>query len=371
MRIGQVSHRFRPSVGGIENYAYRLSRDLHARGHEVVVFTTTPADPVLGNQFRHEHIPSLIRSGRNPFPLEIQRRTHEASLDLIHFHSPWYFTSIIPLLKPFEIPVIMTVHGALPEPDSPSFVLATGLLGRLAKSTLRKSVAIIALSEREARRVELKFGIPHNRIRIIPNGIDIHQCETSPTLDPSLSSQRSDNILFVGRGSIDSRLNLILKSFEEVVSDFPRSRLILVGPRTKTLSGIPGTKRRVVSDSRIVALGTIPDGRLCNIYNSCGIFVSMGSWEGLPTRVLEAMFHQCVPVVARAGSLPDVVSDGEDGIVLRGATAADLSIHLRTLLSSPRRQREMGSIARKTVLSNYDWRDCFTKIMALYEDLAS
>src|SRR6266566_5414633 len=147
MKIGQVAHRFVPSIGGIQNYVNRLSRDLSAKGNSVTIFTTTDSPATLGDSIHIRTVRSIFRESRNPLPIGTLRLINEAKLDLIHFHSPWYFTSILPLWRSLNIPVVMTVHGAYPEADSPSETPLIRLLRPLAQRALENSTLVIALGE--------------------------------------------------------------------------------------------------------------------------------------------------------------------------------------------------------------------------------
>src|SRR2546430_10520634 len=112
MRVGQVAHKFFPSIGGIESYVGRLARDLSAVGDSVTIFTTTSSENQRRDRFDVCTIPSILRQSRNPLPIGALRIIDQRKMDLLHFHSPWYLTSILPLLRKLGVPSITTVHGA-------------------------------------------------------------------------------------------------------------------------------------------------------------------------------------------------------------------------------------------------------------------
>ena len=370
MKIGQVAHRFLPSIGGIENYVSRLSRDLGAEGDSVTIFTTTDSPAEVGDSVHVRTVPAIFQNSRNPVPLGALELIQEAKLDLVHFHSPWYFTSILPLWRRLDIPVVMTVHGAYPEADSPSRTSIVRLLRPLAQRALDNSTMIIALGEIEAQRLQQIFRTPRNRIRVIPNGVDTHVCTLGRfTPTDHFAKERARNILFLGRATRDSRVDSVVKAFQLMSPENPESRLILAGPGTRELARRFTGGRHGVESKRIFGLGIVSHDDVCRLYNSCGLFISLGSWEGLPTRVLEAMLHGSVPIVAASGSLREVVATGQNGVLLRCVDPTEIAHVTGDLLDNPEKQQEMAALARSTVLDRYDWKSCFTGVRALYLQL--
>jgi len=229
---------------------------------------------------------------------------------------------------------------------------------------------IIALGEIEAQRLYQIFRTPRNRVRVIPNGVDIHDCRLGrfkPT--DHFAKERARNILFLGRATKDSRVDSVVKAFQLISANNPDSRLILAGPGTRELARRFTGGRHGVESKRIFGLGIVSHDDVCRLYNSCGLFISLGSWEGLPTRVLEAMLHGSVPIVAASGSLREVVATGQNGVLLRCVDPTEIAHVTGDLLDNPEKQQEMAALARSTVLDRYDWKSCFTGVRALYLQL--
>jgi len=276
----------------------------------------------------------------------------------------------MPLLRHLDLPVVMTVHGAYPEPDSPSRTPIIELLRPLAERAVQNCDVLVALGESEARLLERTFHVSRKKVRIIPNGVDLHVCNLGGLQESErLSGKREDTILFLGRATKDSRLPVLLEAYSRIATEFPDSRLVLAGPGTDESDHVRArTDRR--NPGQVVALGVVSQDDVCRLYNSSGIFVSLGSWEGLPTRVLEAMMHRCVPIVANSGSLAEVVVDNWNGILVRNPSPEQVSGALSSLLEDPQRQYEMGKVAQHTVFTDYDWKSCFAKLHSLYHELA-
>ncbi len=366
MRIGQVSHRYLPSIGGIENYVYRLSRDLSRRGHEVEIFTTTPSAISSPPGVAVHSVRTIPGFDRNPIPVGLHKQLQLSKLDIVHFHSPWYLTSILPLLH--DTPrAVMTVHGLLPKRRSIGRDYALGLLYLPALTAIQRCSVVIALTSSEQREVMRMFGIPSARLHKIPNGVDADCCSNAGRAREDPPQDGTARLLSVGRASKDSRVRLAVEAFLGLHELMPGSTFTLAGPGTDMLLRDIYPNLPPGSRGSIKGLGTVPKSTLCELYSSHDVFVSLGTWEGLPTRVLEAMLHGCVPVVSDSGGISDLVSDHENGIVLRETSPVSVLAAIARLVTDPALLATMRNAAKKTVAERFLWSQVFAEIVALYE----
>jgi starch synthase len=76
------------------------------------------------------------------------------------------------------------------------------------------------------------------------------------------------------------------------------------------------------------------------------------------------------PVVcSRVGGLPEVVREGETGLLVTPGDVAELRDRMATLLSDPARAERMGRRARELVLERFTWPACASRCLAAYEDV--
>lgn len=91
--------------------------------------------------------------------------------------------------------------------------------------------------------------------------------------------------------------------------------------------------------------------------------------EGMGRVILEAG-AAAVPVVAsRVGGIPDIVDDGETGLLVAPRSVAELATAVRTLVHSPERRRLMGATARAKVVPHFSLAAMVQRIEAIYEEL--
>ncbi|GAG99497.1 unnamed protein product, partial [marine sediment metagenome] len=110
-------------------------------------------------------------------------------------------------------------------------------------------------------------------------------------------------ILFTGRMIPDKNPDKLILSFPKIKKHFPRAKIIFVGPidkqyKKELLNLIPAKFKKDLIFTG--SLHPVKDVRkIFSFYKIADVFVSIGSWEGLPTRIIEAL-SQNTPVIAYA-----------------------------------------------------------------------
>jgi glycosyltransferase involved in cell wall biosynthesis len=120
-------------------------------------------------------------------------------------------------------------------------------------------------------------------------------------------------------------------------------------PRLKRLA----TELRV--SQHINFRGFVSDSELRAAYAACDVFVLPSAKEGFCLVYLEAM-AECKPVVAaNAGGVPDVVVDGETGVLIPPGDVGALTEALLTLLDNPEMQRQLGAAGAARVQTHFSF----------------
>src|SRR5436309_1474053 len=247
----------------------------------------------------------------------------------------------------------MTVHGLLPERRSTLRDIALGLLYAPALNALRKCSAVVTLTPRKTRRLERLFPIASDKLHTIPNGIDPDCCERAGRTRIRRSPSEQPSVLSVGRASRDSGTERAIRAFVGIRQASPNLRFTLAGPGTDVLvSRLKPSFPLSVRDG-IRGTGIVTRSALCELYSSHTIFISLGTWEGLPTRVLEAMLHGCVPLVTESGGMTDVISDGENGFLISDEDEVSIATALRGMVERLDRMDRLSAAAIATVRERY------------------
>lgn len=197
------------------------------------------------------------------------------------------------------------------------------------------------------------FVAPSNfmRRKMIEGGFDPEKIVHVPTMAepvPAAPVPQDGEFLFVGRISPEKGLDILLAALRQMKSK--AARLLIAGDDSgdyaeRLKARIPDPLR-----SRVEFLGFMTRERVGALYaRAFCVVVPSISQENQPNTLLEAMAHGRPAVVSDLGSLREMVTHGETGLLFRAGDARDLAVKLDALLDDPERAREMGRRGREYV----------------------
>ena len=105
--------------------------------------------------------------------------------------------------------------------------------------------------------------------------------------------------------------------------------------------------------------------------NASDIFCLPSLNEGLPTVCIEASACGRPIVATKVGGIPEVVLDGENGILIEPRNPEQLVNAIGQLLDHPELCQRMGEAGRRRVIENYSWQENTEKVKTTYEKLLS
>src|SRR5215471_4376100 len=249
------------------------------------------------------------------------------------------------------------------------------ILNRLDRWSLRTADRIVTVSQAYARQLEA-IGIPGTRIHIVPNAIDLdsfsdvtaHQARhLRKQLGVGLDERM---VLAVGRLSVEKGHIHLVKAFADLCSKHPEyeARLVIVG------DGPEGPRLRRAADSlglgeRLILTGHLEDPRSCYVAADTLLLPSLV--EGSPNVVLEAMAAG-VPVIAtRVGGVPEMITDGVNGLLVEAKDVRSISSAMHRVLSDADLSRKLSTNARKFAASSHAPATRVRRLMQLYNEIGS
>jgi len=199
---------------------------------------------------------------------------------------------------------------------------------------------------------------------IIPNGIDLERF----TMDVSPFEEYRDgklNILFVGRLEFRKGVNYLLKAYLRIKSEFPNSRLLIVGPGTR----LRKRYERWVEKNRledVIFIGYVTSDDLLRYYQTADIFCAPAtSRESFGIVLLEAMAMGKPIVATNISGYASVATDGEDSLLVPPQNDRELARALTGLLSDENLRREMGARGRQKA-ERYSWEHVAQRVLDYY-----
>jgi glycosyltransferase involved in cell wall biosynthesis len=234
----------------------------------------------------------------------------------------------------------------------------------IERALARVTDRVLVLSPRLLDEIASTYRIaPRTKLRIVPLGLEL-----GPLLQLERRYARGAAAPFVfgyvGRLVPVKNLPLLLSALELARAVNPRVRLLLVG------EGESGEQLRALVAARrlgdVVELaGWCTD--LPAVYERFDALLLGSLNEGTPVAVIEAMAAG-LPVVATAvGGVPDVITDGEDGVLVAPGDAPAMAAAMLRLAGDERERRRLGIAARASVERRYSAERLLSNVAQLYE----
>ena len=208
----------------------------------------------------------------------------------------------------------------------------------LEKLHVRRSDRILATSRHSASRIVADYGVAPDRISVVSESIDLTRWQAAlGAAEGPRPAHRA--ILCVAHLYPRKDVATLLRALKELPRDV-FLRVVGTGPE---LSRLLREARSLQVADRVSFLGHIPYSALAAEYRRADLFCLPSRQEGFGIVFLEAMAAGLPIVAARAAAVPEVVADGECGILVAPGNSEELASALARLLSDPAEGRRLGS----------------------------
>jgi len=233
------------------------------------------------------------------------------------------------------------------------------------------SDVVIAVSEADRQKIIRYKVVQPNRIVIIHNGLEIDALNKA--FDTTIINQNnielSDNDTIIGMVANFypiKGLQFFIEAAEQVKHIFPEVKFIIVGdgeqrPELEKLRSALGL------NSYVLFLGQRDD--VPKILPLFDVFVLPSVKEGLPYALLEAMAAARPVVATTVGGVPEVVVDGQTGLLVPPGNPEALARAIIALLQDPERAHAMGQAGRKRVLEHFTVERMVAETERVYQEL--
>jgi glycosyltransferase involved in cell wall biosynthesis len=216
---------------------------------------------------------------------------------------------------------------------------------------------VLYVNSEDYRKCWIERGIPRERLRILPRGLDTHlfhptKCDRRFWEARGLREGELA-MLFVGRVSKEKNLDLLVAATRRLAESGTPVRPILVGD-----GPYMAEMKRLLSDA--IFTGYLGGEDLARAYASADFFVFPSTTDTFGNVILEAQASGIPVIVSDVGGPRDLVSHGVDGFVTKGQDAADLAEAIRKLAADADLRKSMGASGRSRVETR-DWTEAFQK----------
>lgn len=256
-------------------------------------------------------------------------------------------------------PFVLTTHDPFAMNGLP-----VGWRRRLTDSfVLRKTDAIVALSNAERDFLTRRRGLPPERIAVIPNGISTAVFDRIS--DPA---EPNDDLLFVGQLQEFKGLDYLLHALPAVRASYPRVKLRVVYQTGALLDRYQKHAARLGLNGCLEFAGSKTATGLAQLYSTAAIVVSPSLGECLSTVVLEAMCCGAAVVATDVGGIREQL-DQDTGVIVPPRDSPALARAISTLLADAGRRHRLGQAAWRKAHAQFSVRQMIDRHVRLYEEL--
>jgi glycosyltransferase involved in cell wall biosynthesis len=345
-----------------------------------VVGVSAPG-PYVGALEEHgiRHVP-LTRSTRaNNVRADVQAAREFGEIcrrlrpEVVHTHNPkpGVYGRIVARLAGVPA-VVNTVHGLYAQTTDP-------LARRAAVYGLERVAATFSHAELVQNPEDIpvlrRLGVPHHRIRLLGNGVDL--CR----FDPQRHGHARDSMrsaLGIGRGEVVVGLvgRLVReKGYREVFAAAQRLRrtqpcvrFVVVGPEEPDKTdAITPTERDAARDGGVLFLGARRDVE--QLYPMMDLYVLASHREGFPRSAMEAAAMGLPIVATDIRGCRQVVEHGRTGVLVPSGAADALELAIALLANDPELRHRMGSEGRRKAQGEFDDRRQVAVTLETYDRL--
>lgn len=365
MRIAIFSEVFLPKIDGVVTRLIRTIEQLRALDQEVVIF----APGVTVDEFCGYPVVPVRSAPLKPWYPEIQvgmptpriaRTLEDFTPDIVHAVNPVAVAAYGVLSsKRRNVPLLASFHTDLPKYTE---AMDLGFLQSFAKryiSGLHNFADMNLCTSPQMVQAAREIGI--RRVRLWPKAVDTvayHPDKASAEMRARLTDGHPEDplVVYVGRLAPEKDLDVLRRA----MAHMPGVRVALVGsgPAREHLEAeFAGTPT--------VFTGYMGGEELAQAYASADVFAFPSTTETLGLVALESMASGVPCVGARAGGIPDVIADGENGFLFTPDDARELADRIMMLIADPDLRRRFGEAGRAET-ENWSWRAATERLLEYY-----
>ena len=297
--------------------------------------------------------------------------SQDGAFDIVHAHDWMTSFAGVGMKRAYATPLVATIHAT-----------EWGRNGGLHNATQRRisdiewflcyeAWRVLACSRHMQAELASIFGMPGDKLRVIPNGVHPEQFQDA---DVDMArrmyglSDEDNVILFVGRLVNEKGVQLLIEAMPKILHYWPSALLVIAGqgPYEGELRNLAA---RLDLGGKVRMVGFVSDEARNALYKLARVAVVPSLYEPFGITALEAMAARTPLVSSDVGGLSEIVRHGENGWKCYAGNANSLADGVLHLLHSPEVAERMSAAAYHDILTVYDWRAIADRTLKVYEEV--
>jgi len=383
MRICMLTWEFPPRiVGGIARHCLGLSKALAKLGHEVYVITLEfPGTPLFEDVDGVKVHRVLIELGHPNFIIwtfifnhfmekKVAELSRSVKFDIIHIHD-WLTAEAGVSSKHFlNKSLVSTVHSTevgrsqgLHNPDS---FLIDGIEWWMTYEAKR----VIVCSNSVKWELESHFNLPHDKVTVIPNGVEISNFNLNINREEVKRrygiKPNERIVLFIGRLVPQKGVDTLIKAVPLIIQRHRDAKILIAGDGWSRTYLEELAKSMGLGD-HVRFLGFISDWELADLMVAADVLVVPSVYEPFGIVALEGMAAGTPVVATNIGGLSEIIEHDKTGVLVYPRNPESIAWGVNRVLSDRKYADWLVRNARKKVLEAYSWEEIAKRTVEVYE----
>jgi glycosyltransferase involved in cell wall biosynthesis len=381
-----LSWEFPPRViGGISPHVFFLSKSLAQNGVKVYVVTCDfPGAPA------HEVIDSVevyrVDSYKNPSPdfatwvylMNLNMQKEAANLvkklpngvDVFHAHDWLVATSGIGLKHVFRKPLLVTMHSTEVGRRDGIHTSTEKMIGETEAWLTYEAWKIICCSDYMVSHVRWAFGLPADKLVMVPNGVnrDVYSAiekEDLKAFRRRWALPEEKIVLFVGRLVYEKGIHVLVNAVPKVLEKV-NAKFIIVGSGYMK-EQVMTIVRSMKMEHKVLFAGFADDATLLRLQKCADVSVVPSLFEPFGIVALEAMAARSPVVASDTGGLSEIVDHDWSGVKVYPNNPESLAWGIVKILTDDKYRNYLVENAYRKILDKYDWDKIAQQTRTIYE----
>lgn len=340
-----------PIYGGAERHMTLLASNLDKSKYQVTLVCSNFKQldewcenfmqlgmSVIRLKVAHKHDPRHL--------FQLNKILQKIKPDLLHLHlwNPGSCRYALMLNEKISPPIVVTEHDPFP---------LKGLKKSMKKKSLKKIKQIICVSNSNGELVAKLFPETETKISVVHNGIDLDAFERS--IFPFSNQQRNTvrhthfsalntDFVILSIAALHPRkgLKYLIEAMRTVSEIHPEAKLVIVGEGQQKKELLKKINKYKLTE-KIILTGTLKD--IPKVIKSSDLFVLPSIKEAFGIVLLEAMAAPLPIIASKVGGIPEIISDGKNGIMVEPANSEQLAAQILKLIENKPLAQKLSFVA--------------------------
>ena len=372
MKILMLTWEYPPRiVGGIARVVHDLSKRLIKDGHDVTVVTYREGElPYYENDkgvevYRVDNymitpnnfIDWIMQLNFNLVAKASELIAKEGNFDVIHAHD-WLVANAAKTLKhAYNIPLVSTIHATESGRNSGIHDETQRYINDTEWMLTYESTEVIVNSNFMKGHIQGLFGLPFNKINVIPNGINLtnfNGIERDYEFRRQYALDNEKIILYMGRLVYEKGIQHLISAMPKILDNYHDAKLIIAG-KGGMIDELKAQVESMGISNKVYFTGYLDAKQVQKMYKCADVAVFPSTYEPFGIVALEAMLAGVPTVVSDVGGLNEIVEHGVTGMKSYAGNSNSIADSILALLYDHALAANVAKNAKVKVKELYNW----------------